>query len=48
MGIIEFIKDYQPRTNTTKDEEGDLVRDSRSILGRWRIHFSQLLNVQVL
>ena len=28
-----------------KDEKGDLVADSRSILGRWRNYFSQLLNV---
>ena len=28
-----------------KDEEGDLVADSHSILARWRNHFSQLLNV---
>jgi len=34
------------RTNIIKDEKGDLVRDSHSILARWRNHFSQLLNVQ--
>jgi hypothetical protein len=28
-----------------KDEKGDLVADSHSILARWRNHFSQLLNV---
>jgi hypothetical protein len=44
-GIIDFKKDYQLRNNTTKDENGDLITDSRSILGRWRNHFSQLLNV---
>jgi len=27
------------------DEKGDLVRDSHSILDRWRNHFSQMLNV---
>jgi len=32
-------------TNTVKDEKGDLVADSHSILARWRNHFSQLLNV---
>jgi len=29
-----------------KDEKGDLVTESHSILARWRKHFSQLLNVQ--
>ena len=28
-----------------KDEKGDLVTDSHSILTRWRKHVSQLLNV---
>jgi hypothetical protein len=28
-----------------KDEKGDLVADSHSILARWRNHFSQLLCV---
>jgi hypothetical protein len=28
-----------------KDEKGDLVADSHSILAKWRNHFSQLLNV---
>jgi len=36
---------YQPRTNTVKDEKGDLVADSHSILARWRNYFPQLLNV---
>ena len=45
MGIIDFKNDYQLRTNTAKDENGDLITDSRSILGRWRNQFSQLLNV---
>jgi hypothetical protein len=29
-------KGYQPRTNIVKDEKGDLVADSHSILARWR------------
>jgi len=33
------------RTNTVKDEKGDLVAHSYSILARWRNHFSHLLNV---
>ena len=36
---------YQLRTNTVKDEKGDLVTDSHSILAKWGKHFSQLLNV---
>jgi hypothetical protein len=36
---------YQPRTNTVKDEKGDLVTDSPCILARWRNHFSHLFNV---
>jgi hypothetical protein len=44
-GISDFKKGYQPRTNIVKDEKVDLVTDSHSILGRWRNHFSQLLNV---
>jgi hypothetical protein len=44
-GISDFKKGYQPRTNAVKDEKGDLVVDSHSILGRWRNHFFQMLNV---
>ena len=36
---------YQPRCNTLKDEKGDLVADSHSIVARWRNYFSQLFNV---
>ena len=36
---------YQPRTNIVKEEKGDLVTDSHSVLGGWRNHFSQLLNL---
>jgi hypothetical protein len=28
-----------------KDENGDLLADSRDILNRWKNYFSQLLNV---
>jgi hypothetical protein len=45
--INDFKKGFQPRTNTVKDEKGDLVADSHSILVRWRKYFSQLLNVLV-
>jgi len=33
------------RVTIVKDEQGDLVADSHSILARWRNHFSQLLNI---
>ena len=44
-GINDFKKGYQPRTNVVKDEKGDLVADSYSIVARWWNYFSQLLNV---
>jgi len=31
-GISDFTKGKQPRTNTVKDEKGDLVTDFHSIL----------------
>ena len=37
---------YQPRTRIVKDEKGDLVADSQSIMARWRNYISQILNVQ--
>jgi hypothetical protein len=43
--INDCKKDYQPRHNTLKDEKGDLITDTQSIVARWRNHFSQLLNV---
>ena len=44
-GINYFKKGYQPRFNIVKDEKGDLVADSHSIVARWRNYFSQLFNV---
>jgi hypothetical protein len=44
-GNNDFKKNYQPRNNVVKDEKGDLVADSHSILARWRNNFFQLLNV---
>jgi hypothetical protein len=32
--------------NTIKEEKGDLVTDSHSILAGWRNHISELLNVR--
>jgi hypothetical protein len=44
-GINYFKKGYQPRNNIVKNEQGDLLVDSHSILARWRNYFSQVLNV---
>jgi hypothetical protein len=40
IGICKFKKGYQPRTNTVKDEKGDMFTESHSILVRWRNHFT--------
>ena len=46
--ISDFKNGYQPRCNIVKDEKGDLVADSNSIVARWRNYFSQLFNVHVI
>ncbi|KAJ4446236.1 hypothetical protein ANN_12930 [Periplaneta americana] len=43
-GIKEFKNGYQPRVNVIKDENGDLLADSPSVLNRWKNYFAQLLN----
>jgi hypothetical protein len=43
-GINEFKRDYQPRNNLMKYENGDLLADSHNTLNRWK-NYSQLLNV---
>jgi hypothetical protein len=43
--IHEFKKGYQPRTNMVKEENGDLLADSHSILNGWKNNFCRLLNV---
>ena len=43
--INELQKGYPPRTVIAKNEKGDLVADSHSILARCRNHLSQLLNI---
>jgi len=43
--INDFKKGYHSRCNIVKDEKGDLVADSHSIVARWRNYFSQLFNV---
>ena len=47
-GISDFTKGYHPRTYIVKDEMGDLVAGSYSILARWTNYFSQLLNVRLV
>jgi hypothetical protein len=44
-GINEFERDYQPRNNLAKDENGDLLADFHNILTRWKNYFSHLLSV---
>jgi hypothetical protein len=44
-GINEFKKDLQPTTNLIKDENGDLLADSHSILNELKNYFRRLLNV---
>jgi len=44
-GINNLNKGYQPRINIVKDEKGDFITDSHSILARWSNHFSQLVTV---
>jgi len=36
------------KTNIEKDEMVDMFTDSHSICSRWRKHFSQLLNLQMV
>ena len=42
---LQILTHYLPRTIIVKDEKGDLVADSHSIMTRWKNYFSQLLNV---
>jgi len=39
---------FQPGTNIVKVEKVDLVVDTHSILPRWRNHFFQLLNIELM
>ena len=39
---------YEPRINTVKGGNGDMITDSQSILGWWRKHFSQLFSIMGL
>jgi hypothetical protein len=38
--INEFKRDYQPRINLVKDENGDLLADSCNILNEWKNYTS--------
>ena len=38
-GINDIRRGYQPKTDILKDEKGELVADSHSILARWRNSF---------
>jgi hypothetical protein len=44
-GIKEFKRNYHHRSNLVKDENGELLADSNTILNRWKSYFSHLLNV---
>jgi hypothetical protein len=44
-GINEFKKGYQPRINIMKDENGNLLADSQTVLNRWKNFFNQVLNL---
>jgi len=44
-GISDFKRGLQPRCSIVKNEKGELVADSHSIVARWRNYFSQLFNV---
>jgi hypothetical protein len=39
-GINSFKRDYQPRNNLVKDENGNLLISSHNILSRWKIFLS--------
>jgi hypothetical protein len=41
-GMKEFKRGYQPRSNLVKNENGDLLADSHSILNKWKIHTAEL------
>jgi hypothetical protein len=44
-GINEFKKRYQPRIFIIKDENGNLLADTQSVLNRWKNFFNQVINV---
>jgi hypothetical protein len=44
-GLNYFKRDYQPRSNLAKDENGALLADSQRILNMWKNYYTQLLTV---
>jgi hypothetical protein len=44
-GINEFKRNYQPRNNLVRDENGDLLADLNNNVSRWKSYFHQILNV---
>jgi hypothetical protein len=46
--INEFRKGYQLRINNIKDENGNLIADTYSVLNSWENFFNQFLNVDGL
>jgi hypothetical protein len=44
-GINEFKKEYPPRINIIRDENGNLLADPQNVLNRWKNFFNQVLNV---
>jgi len=42
MGINDFKKGYQHRTNIVKNEKDDLFTDCSNVLARWMKHFFQV------
>ena len=47
-GTSDFQKGYQSRTDIVKYGKGDQISVTHGVVGRWRNHFSQLLNVHGL
>jgi hypothetical protein len=45
---MSLRRDYQPRSNLVKDENGDLLADSHDNLSRWKNDFCELLNVHMV
>jgi hypothetical protein len=41
-GINEFKKGHQPKIDTIKDENGNMLADPLSVLNRWKHFFKQL------
>jgi hypothetical protein len=44
-GKNEFKRGYQPRSNLVKDENGDLLADSKNIFSKHKNYFAQLVNM---